>query len=288
MATAATVKALFRYPVKSMGGESLAQLSVGSQGVPGDRAWAVRDEVLGGIRGGKRFADLMRCSARYLDEPEPQGSSPAQITLPNGATLMTGDETADGQLTELVGNPVTLWPLMPAADLEHYVRGAPVLDDLEAELRRIFARLPDEPLPDLSVFPPELMRYESPIGTYFDAYPLLVLTQQSLDTLAGLAPGHRFDARRFRPNILLDVDAARGLPEHAWEGRRLTIGTATLRLEIRCPRCVMTTHGFADLPKDPGVMRALVQHTGGDLGIYASVVESGEFAVGDRVALQDP
>jgi len=280
-----TVEQLFRYPVKSMGGESRPRLVVGANGVPGDRAWAVRDEQRGGIRGGKRFAELMQCSARYLVEPAAQGSSPAEILLPGGARLMTGDATAAAQLSDVVGSPVTLWPLMPAEALEHYERNAPLLDDLEAELRRIFARLPDEPLPDLSVFPPELMRYESPVGTYFDAFPLLVMTRQSLNSLARAAPDHRFDVRRFRPNVLLDWPDGDAFPERAWAGRRMTIGTATLQLEITCPRCVMTTHGFADLPKDPGVMRALVAHAGGNLGIYASVVEPGELSVGDVVEI---
>ena len=78
--TAGTVSALYRYPVKSMGGETLTSLALGERGVPGDRAWAVRDEARGGIRGGKRFPELMQCSARYAEAPPAAGSIPAEIS----------------------------------------------------------------------------------------------------------------------------------------------------------------------------------------------------------------
>lgn len=282
-----TVKELFRYPVKSMGGETLEEMKLGSNGVPGDRAWAVRDEERGGIRGGKRFAELMGCSARYLDEPANEGSSPAEITLPSGEIFQTGDDDASKKITSAIGNSVTLWPLMPKDATDHYKRGAPMLEDMEAEMRRMFARLPDEPLPDLSVFPPELMEYESPLGTYFDAFPLMLMTQQSLDTMAETSPEQKWDVRRFRPNLLLDCPTGDALPERAWENKKLKLGSVILQLGVNCPRCVMTTHGFADLPKDPSIMRSLVKNAHGELGIYASVLEPGQVSQGDQVEIID-
>ena len=46
-----TVIEIWRYPVKSMGGEQLDRCVVGERGLPGDRGWALRDEVAGEIRG---------------------------------------------------------------------------------------------------------------------------------------------------------------------------------------------------------------------------------------------
>ncbi|MEE2672679.1 MAG: MOSC N-terminal beta barrel domain-containing protein [Myxococcota bacterium] len=279
---------IHRYPVKSMGGESLAKTPLLPNGLPGDRAWAVRDEVRGGIRGAKKIPALMNCRARYEKTPAESGSSTASITLPDGSRLSTHDANASERISDAIGHPVSLWPLLPADALDHYARGAPDHADMEQELRATFARTPDEPLPDLGKFPPEIFRYESPPGTYFDAYPLLILSQQSLDEMSRRAAASRFDVRRFRPNFVVDLpDSDEPFPEAALEARRLRVGSAILEATIACPRCVMTTHGFEDLPRDPGIMRALVADAGGNLGLYARVSEPGEVEVGDPFEIID-
>ncbi len=280
------VKEIRRYPVKSMGGELLDEVELALRGLPGDRAWAVRDEVRGGIRGGKKIPELMNLRSRYLKQPPAEGSGPAEIALPDGSTFSTGDADAGERITQAIDHSVTLWPLLPSDALDHYRRGAPAHEDMEKEFREIFGRQPDEPLPDLSVFPPELLEFESPPGTYFDAFPLLLMTESALRSMQEKAPESNFDVRRFRPNFLIaDSGSAAAFPETEWEGRRMQIGEATLQIKVICPRCVMTTHGFEDLPKDPKVMRALVRETGGNLGVYASVEKAGRVRAGDSLAL---
>lgn len=281
-----TVVEVWRYPVKSMGGERLPSTEVGPGGVPGDRAWAVRDEVRGGIRGAKKLPGLMQFKAAYPDPPAATGSSPAEITLPDGTTTSTGASDVNARLSAALGHEVSLWPLLPADALDHYRRGAPDQEDFEQELRDMFGRQPDEPLPDLALFPPELIEFESPPGTYFDAFPLLLLSTTSLQTLQA-ASDAVIDVRRFRPNFLLDLSGSEGFPEQDWHGRRLQLGTAVLQVTVECPRCVMTTHGFDDLPRDPGIMRSLVQAAGGRLGVYATVETPGIVNVGDTLALLD-
>jgi uncharacterized protein YcbX len=181
---------------------------------------------------------------------------------------------------------VTLWPLQPASATAHYRRGAPDSPDMMEELREIFGRLPDEPLPDLSIFPPEIMEYTSPLGTYFDAFPLHLVTTASLATLARHAPGSRVDPRRFRANFVLEPVAGAGdLPELTWCGGPLRIGSAEVRIEVPCARCVMTTVEQGELPKDPSVLRAIVRELDQSLGVYATVTTTGRIAVGDRVEL---
>jgi uncharacterized protein YcbX len=283
--SAGRIAQIWRYPVKSMGGERLTETGVAAHGLPGDRAWAVRDEVRGGIRGAKKIPALMRCSARYTSAPA-AGRVPApEIGLPGGETLLADAPDAGERVSAALGTRVTLWPLRPASDVEHYKRGAPDHADVVTELRAIFGREPDEPLPDLSVFPSDLFAYESPPGTYFDAFPLLLLTDASLRRLQQLAPASRVDVRRFRPNFVIATAGNEGFPERAWAGQRLRLGEAVLQVEIPCPRCVMITHGFEDLPRDPGLMRSVVREADGAVGVYASVAEPGRVRVGDAVAL---
>ncbi|MGI9590586.1 MAG: MOSC domain-containing protein, partial [Myxococcota bacterium] len=221
-------------------------------------------------------------------EPRADGPSPVpEIELPDGTRLSAGDERAALRLSELTGRQLTLWPRLPATNTEHFRRGAPDHQDLLEELRAIFGRLPDEPLPDISKFPPEIIASSTMPGTYFDAYPIFLMTRTALASLAAAWPESRFDARRFRPNLLLESEASGGFPESAWVGRRLRLGEVELEVEMDCPRCVMTTHAFADLPKDPGVMRALVKENGGNLGVYASVLQPGTIREGDTVEVTD-
>jgi uncharacterized protein YcbX len=276
-----------RYPVKSLAGEQLDAVDLGANGLPGDRAWAVRDEVNGGIRGAKKLPALMNLSARYLETPAAVGSSPAEITFQDGTARMTGEEQISEELSKAIDHPVSLWPLLPEDALDHYRRGAPTHSDMLEELRSIFGRTPDEPLPDLGKFPPEVMEFESPPGTYFDAYPLLLMSEASLRSMSKKAEASVFDVRRFRPNLVVTDTGEAEFPEFEWCDRRLAVGDAVLRVTIECPRCVMTTHGFDDLPKDPGIMRALVREASGNLGVYAQVETPGRIKVGDVVELLD-
>ena len=150
-----------RYPVKSMGGEILEEVRLGEGGLPGDRAWAVRDEAKSAIRGAKKIPALMQLAARYPAEPTAARAGAAEIELPGGDRVMSDSPEAASRVSEALGLEVTLWPLQPADKLDHYRRGAPDHEDLETELRSIFALEPGEELPDLSGMPPEVFEYES-------------------------------------------------------------------------------------------------------------------------------
>lgn len=289
MKTVGRVRELWRYPVKSMAGERISGCRLTAGGIPGDRAWALRDELAAEIRGAKKFPSLLRCSARFLSEPEPGQSPAAEIMLPDGRRLRSDAPEASTELSALVGRKVTLCPLKPADDLDHYRRGVPDNPDMLEELREIFGREADEPLPDLSVFPAEIMEFTSPLGTYFDAFPLHFVTTATLAEMATRAPASNFDPRRFRANFVIETseEAGRGLVEAGWSGRDLRVGEARIRALMPTVRCSMITQPQGDLAKDPGVLRAVVREADQNLGSYAIVVAPGTVRPGDEVVLLD-
>ena len=279
------VSQLWRYPVKSMVGGRVDAIELDDLGIVGDRTWAARDLERGGIRGAKKIGSLMRLAASDVEDGH------VEITLPDGSTVRTSDPDVDARVSAALDHQVRLERLRPADDLDHYRRGAPDSDDVVAELRGIFGREDDEPFPDFSVFPPTVAEFESPPGTYYDVFPLMVMTEAALAALEAALPDSNVDINRFRPSIVVDTggdgaDASTpGHPEFDWTGRRATIGTATIEFGAPCPRCVMVTREINDaIPADRAVLRHIVRDLDQNLGVYATIVTPGTVRVGDQLA----
>jgi uncharacterized protein YcbX len=291
---------LLRYPVKSMAGESIPACDVApGLGLSGDRAWAVRDLAAGEIRGAKKIPSLLDCRARYLEEPEARASARVEIDLGEHGILCSDDPDASARIGQRLGREVRLCPRIPAHDLAHYRRAEPI-QNMETGIRDGSALLPEEPLPALEGIPADLSivtEYVSPPGTYFDFFDLHLLSERSLASLARRAPGSLIDRARFRPNLMVGLEAGPG-PEDDWPeirlvGRTLAIGDAELEVVMPMMRCVMTTHPQAAqaehpaLPKDPSIMRTLVRECGMSLGVGIQVRRPGRLQVGDEIRLSD-
>ncbi|HMJ75556.1 MAG TPA: MOSC domain-containing protein, partial [Iamia sp.] len=198
----------------------------------------------------------------------------------------TDDPDVDARVSAAIDHEVVLESLRPADDLDHYRRGAAYHDDFMVELRSIFGREGDEPLPDLSAFPETIIEFESPPGTYYDVHPLMLMTTSALRSLETALPDSNVDVRRFRPSLVLDTGDADGHPEREWIGRHLRIGGAVVAIEGGCPRCVMVTRKIDDdVPQDRTILRHIVRDLGQDVGVYGTVVEPGPMATGDPVEL---
>jgi hypothetical protein len=288
---AGTIAELWRFPVKSMAGEWLERAEIASGGVVGDRLWAVRDEKLGCITGGKRLPALMTCTARFLAEPDADAMGdrvpPVAITLPDGSELRSDQPDIDARLSQFLGRAVTLCRRRPASERAHYRAARFTL----ADIRLQFGLGPDEPVPDFSMFPTpmllELSRYATPPGSYFDAYPLHILTTATVDELRRLAPSVDVVALRFRPNLLVATPGV-GLVENGWCGGLLAAGTLEAAIDIPSVRCSMTTRAQPGLGADAGVLRAVVEHARRCAGVYARVERPGHVRVGDPVEVERP
>ena len=71
MARVGAVAELWRFPVKSMQGEQLQEVTVTARGGVGDRAYALIDTATGQVASAKsvkRFPDLLACRLAPADE----------------------------------------------------------------------------------------------------------------------------------------------------------------------------------------------------------------------------
>jgi uncharacterized protein len=107
---------------------------------------------------------------------------------------------------------------------------------------------------------------------HHDAEPIHLVTTGSLARLGA-------DARRFRPNLVIDTQE----DEAAWEGRTLRVGEATLKVAYRTERCVMITMAQSELPDEPQLLRRLGAEA--LFGVYAEVLSSGRIRIGDEVSI---
>lgn len=273
-----TVQEIWSYPVKSMVGETVNQCTLDEVGILGDRIWAARDLERGGIRGAKKIGGLMRLMARNLDS----STGLVEITLPDGSTVRTDNTSVHQIVSAAIEHPIILEKLRNADDLEHFRRGAPDSENMMDELRAVFGRVDDEPLPDFSNFPPEIMEFESPPGSYYDAWPLMVMTTSALRSLAKAVPDSNMDVRRFRPSVVIDSGDEDGHPEFSWKGKHATIGTARIEFLDACPRCVMVTRDINEtIPADKNVLRHIVRDLNQNVGVYARITQPGSFDAGD-------
>jgi uncharacterized protein len=290
MTVVGSVAEIWRYPVKSMGGERLEQSAIATRGLHADRMWAVRDVELNTFTTGRRWPVLLQCSARFVEDPAGRPAGPGDVlevivTFPDGGEMSSSDPAINDRLSQLIGKPARLESLPALSEKERY--RTPQAN--KADLRRQFAIAEGERLPDFSMFPvrklAELARYATPVGALYDAYPILLMTRASLRAMAEHAPGSQFDVRRFRPNVLIDVDGAE-LVEFGWVGGRVRAPNVTFSAEIPTLRCSIPTRQQGDLPADPTVLKTINAHADHCLGVYANVTSPGTLAEDDPLELE--
>lgn len=281
-----TVAALWRYPVKSLQGEVVEAAPLTARGLLGDRAYVLLDRATGTIATNKharRWPTLLACSARFVTPPTLGALlPPIVISLSDGSEVHSDDPDVDARLSQALGRAVALVSHLEDPPMREADRSLPDVAADALELRR-------EPL-----------ARGAPPGTFFDYGPVHLLSTGTLAFLQARYPAGRFDVRRFRPNLLIATDAAAGCIEHGWLGQTLAVGRqARLHVIDPCPRCVVTTLPQGDLPRDPGILRTVSEHSAAPsvtlapgvvfpavAGIYAASVQDGMLQRGDQILLR--
>jgi uncharacterized protein len=265
-----SVVSLWRYPVKSMMGEELNATEVTERGLLGDRAYALVDSSDGKAATAKnprKWPRLFDFRATVIEPARAAAKVPlVRIALPDGATVTSDQGDLNQILSKALNREVTLGAAQRGAvNAEEYW---PDMDGLDHRDTVTDFTLPEE--------------------TFFDVAMVHLLTMATLDRLRELYPQGRFEVRRFRPNIVVQLGSSeKSFAENAWVGHTLAIGT-TVRLKITspCGRCVMTTLAQGDLPNDPGILRTAAQHNQVNVGVYAAVERGGTIRRGDPIRIE--
>lgn len=267
-----------RFPVKSFQGESVQATVLSESGIYADRVLALRDRDSGKILSGKQGKlgeRLLAFEASFEAEPQPGTSLPTVVARVGDLEVRSDDPEAFARAcSAALDHPVEL--VAPSAAPEVYASDWPELDGLALSGASI-----DFPLPLAAA------------GSFADLEPLHVLTTASLHQLATLAPDSQIEVSRFRPSLVIDTGDRVGFLENDWNGRSATLGATTLEFGNAAPRCAMTTRAQAGLPRDPNVLRTLVQQNRREfmgldlpcLGVYAKVSTGGEIRVGDELRI---
>jgi uncharacterized protein YcbX len=266
-----------------MMGEELTAADVSEGGLIGDRAYALIDNSTGKIASAKnprKWARLFDCYASFVEPPRKgHPMPPVWIMLPDGSNITSDQPGANAVLSRFFEREVTLAKTAP---------DSPALEEYWPDIDGLAHR---ETVTDESI------ALSAPKGSFFDYAAAHVITTNTLNRLRELYPQGRFEARRFRPNIIVAV--GKGEPdfvENSWVGLSVEIGETLLLVTNPCPRCVMTTLPQADLPQDHGILRAAAQHNKlyvpalgsamPSVGVYANVLRAGTVRRGDPVRMQ--
>ncbi|MGH3547637.1 MAG: MOSC domain-containing protein [Pseudonocardiaceae bacterium] len=286
------VAALWRFPVKSMLGEQLDAAGVSSSGLVGDRAYALIDATTGKVVSAKNprlWPNILGCRASFLEPPRAgEDPPPVRITLPDGTPVTSDEPDVDTVLSDFLGRKVRLARAAPAdLTIDQYHPDVDGLDPAGHRDTMVEARIGSSFFAEVGLPSPV------PDGSFFDLFPLSVLTTSTLDRVRELAPQSPVDERRFRMNVIV-ASTGWGFVENAWLDHRLVIGDVEIDVMLPDPRCVMTTLAQEDLPHDTNVLRTLARHNrivvGGDglfpcAGVYAVVASPGMIRRGDQVVL---
>lgn len=249
-----TVTGIYRYPVKGLSGEELAEISLKTgQTVAGDRLFALG-------RPGFQFD---------IDNP---------VWMPKTNFLALVRDARLAELSTLYDDATSV---LTVAHSGETVLTAKLLEDAgRAALETFFEKFMADDVDGR----PTLLRAD---GHSFSDLDAKVVSLISLDSVRELEArtGQRVDPIRFRANLYFE-----GLPawkELDWVDRELKVGGTRLQIVKRTRRCAATNVNPSTALRDMNIPATLQKNWGHtDLGIYARVVTDGAIRPGDKLTLE--
>jgi Uncharacterized Fe-S protein len=242
-------------PVKGMALQHPSRVELSACGIPGNRRFFLVDGI-GELFSGGDHGQLVQVRPEH-----DAASGRLDLAFPDG-TLASGP-------TDRLG---------PACITNFYGRGVP-----GREVLGPFS----EALSDFVGRPVRLPRCDRD-GDGADVEPLTAVSDASVRDL-GLRGGRDdLDSRRFRIN--LELGGCEAYEEDTWDGQRVQVGGAVVRVGGQIPRCVVTTQSPDTGEKDWNTLTRIAKyrpriHGDGGLpfGVYARVELPGSLHTTDDV-----
>src|SRR5882762_9759324 len=247
------VEAIFRYPVKSMGGERLEAANLGWNGLDGDRRLAFRrmndnDNDNNKDRSGFPWLSASKLPDLLLYTPHRNEDADADRAQ-GDSHLPTHIRTPDGKA-------------MPVFS-----------DDLAKEVGRRYGA------------PVQMMQLKHGI---FDEASISVIASDTVREISRLA-GRSPDVRRFRPNVVVRLLRPVPFQEDEWLGGVLSFGEGddapAIAVTMRDVRCSMVNLDPDSASPAPEMLKAVVRANRNNAGIYGAVTRIGRLAVGQSMIL---
>jgi uncharacterized protein YcbX len=260
--------AIHVYPVKSCAALSPATATVEARGLAGDRRWMIVDIDA-------KFITARQQPRLTLVRAVPIDGG-LQLDAPGMPTLVLREPRGGDRLRAMVWRSV-VQALPTDAEADAWISawlGLPArFVFMDAACKRAVSRQYGKP---------------GDVVSFADGYPLLLISQASLDGLnARLA--EPLPMLRFRPNLVVTARAPHA--EDTW--KRVRIGGVDFDLVKACTRCVLTTvnveRGTFDPAGEPLRTLRTYRRTRGGITFGQNLIprSRGTLAVGDAVEVLD-
>jgi len=258
-----SIETIWRYPVKSMAGESVTDAFLGFAGVYGDRCYAFRNSAAR-----KGFPYLNAVAQQQMLKFRPKFRDAERAAKPPNweaaKSIAPGVNPADADPGDLLLDVETPSGEVVAID------DPALIEMLKEGLRGVN---------DVTLV--------HSARALADCRPLSMISWQTVRQI-DQEFGSPVDARRFRANIYLNMSSGEGFAEDELVGRRVRIGsTAEILVLERDPRCKMISLDPETGEHDPAVLRHVAHKHQAYSGVYCAVLVEGVFSKGDAIALLD-